>query len=345
MTEVPSGYATEEFVNKKITEVELPTKVSQLENDTGYLTEHQDISGKLDVSALPTAINTALAQAKASGDFKGDPGETGPVGPQGIQGLQGEKGEQGEQGPIGPQGIQGEKGDKGEVGEQGEPGQPGQPGADGKDYILTEADKSEIAGMAAELVEVPEAPEVSMKPLTFTGAVNATYDGSEAVSVEIPQGGGGGGGEVLTANETVLASGTFAVDEGDPFINYDTGLTLGDVRKWKIWGFLAVSTMSNYYRVRINGDLPHINGVRPYSVYEWLDSEQRLLHTLGMTGADGWVTSIDTTLTNQNWSMAGNSGKTVLLDKGDETPVQFNVHSKLTAEAQWKIVGIVKYGE
>ena len=29
--------------------------------------------------------------------------------------------------------------------------------------------------------------------LTFTGAVNATYDGSEAVSVEIPQGGGGGG--------------------------------------------------------------------------------------------------------------------------------------------------------
>lgn len=30
--------------------------------------------------------------------------------------------------------------------------------------------------------------------LTFTGAVNATYDGSAAVSVEIPQGGGGGSG-------------------------------------------------------------------------------------------------------------------------------------------------------
>lgn len=53
---------------------ELPTKVSQLSNDSGYLTEHQDISGKLDSSALPTAINTALAQAKASGEFDGKDG-------------------------------------------------------------------------------------------------------------------------------------------------------------------------------------------------------------------------------------------------------------------------------
>ena len=34
-------------------------------------------------------------------------------------------------------------------------------------------------------------PESQNAPLTFTGAVNATYDGSEAVSVEIPQDGGG----------------------------------------------------------------------------------------------------------------------------------------------------------
>ena len=56
---------------------ELPTKVSQLSNDSGYLTEHQDISGKLDSSALPTAINTALAQAKASGEFDGADGKDG----------------------------------------------------------------------------------------------------------------------------------------------------------------------------------------------------------------------------------------------------------------------------
>lgn len=55
----------------------VPTKVSQLENDKGFLTEHQDISGKLDASELPSAINTALAQAKASGEFDGKDGQDG----------------------------------------------------------------------------------------------------------------------------------------------------------------------------------------------------------------------------------------------------------------------------
>lgn len=52
----------------------IPEKVSQLENDAGYLTKHQDISGKLDASKLPEAIDNALAQAKASGAFDGENG-------------------------------------------------------------------------------------------------------------------------------------------------------------------------------------------------------------------------------------------------------------------------------
>lgn len=40
-------------------------------------------SGKLNATDLTSAINTALAQAKASGEFKGETGETGPRGPQG----------------------------------------------------------------------------------------------------------------------------------------------------------------------------------------------------------------------------------------------------------------------
>lgn len=64
-------------------------------------------------------------------------------------------------------------------------------GEPGDDYVLTEADKTEIAEQAAQLVEIPSG---SNQPLTFTGAVNATYDGSEPVSVEIPVGGGNGGG-------------------------------------------------------------------------------------------------------------------------------------------------------
>ena len=50
---IPSlnGYATENFVIEEIAKLdipELPTKVSQLENDANYLTEHQDITGKQD---------------------------------------------------------------------------------------------------------------------------------------------------------------------------------------------------------------------------------------------------------------------------------------------------------
>ena len=52
----------------------IPTNVSQLVNDSNYLTEHQDISGKLDADKLPDAINTALAQAKESGEFNGKNG-------------------------------------------------------------------------------------------------------------------------------------------------------------------------------------------------------------------------------------------------------------------------------
>lgn len=65
-TAIPNleGYATETYVNEQIEAIPepdlspyalkselpvVPTKVSAFENDTGYLTEHQDLSGKADV--------------------------------------------------------------------------------------------------------------------------------------------------------------------------------------------------------------------------------------------------------------------------------------------------------
>lgn len=59
------------------------------------------IDKKLDATALPTAINDALAQAKASGAFdgaKGDKGDTGPEGPKGDTGSVGPKGADGKDG-------------------------------------------------------------------------------------------------------------------------------------------------------------------------------------------------------------------------------------------------------
>lgn len=113
---------------------------------------------------------------------KGDTGETGPQGPvgetgpqgeQGPAGPQGEKGEKGDTGSVGPQGPQGEvgpqgpagkdgekgadgaQGPKGDKGDKGDAGSQGPAGKDGKDYVLTSADKTEIAEMAAEMVDVP----------------------------------------------------------------------------------------------------------------------------------------------------------------------------------------------
>ena len=74
------------------------------------------IGRKLDKTALPTAVNYALAQAKASGEFDGPKGEKGDKGDPGAQGIRGEKGETG---PVGPQGDTGPAGPKGEDGKDG----------------------------------------------------------------------------------------------------------------------------------------------------------------------------------------------------------------------------------
>lgn len=151
--------------------------------------------GALDASKLPEAVNDALAQAKASGEFKGEPGEPGQPGKDGADGAPGEKGKKGDPGEPGKDGQDGSPGKDGYTPIKGVDYFDGEPGKDGEDYILTEADKQEIAEQAAQMVDVPEAEIPSALPnpnaLTFTGAVSATYDGSQAVTVAIPQGGGG----------------------------------------------------------------------------------------------------------------------------------------------------------
>lgn len=62
------------------------------------------IRQKLDETALPTAINDALAQAKASGEFDGPKGDKGDKGDPGAQGIRGETG------PAGPKGADGKDG-------------------------------------------------------------------------------------------------------------------------------------------------------------------------------------------------------------------------------------------
>ena len=203
ISSIPNEYITESELNAKgyLTEHQsledyalkteipsVPTKTSQLTNDSGYLTsvpseyitetelnakgyltEHQDISGKADKVDTYTKTQTdnkiweEIAKAQLGGGNEVDLSayatinyvndeiskielKEGPQGPQGEQGLQGLQGEAGPTGPQGPKGeafryedftpeqleaLKGPKGDKGEQGIQGLQGERGPAGKDG----------------------------------------------------------------------------------------------------------------------------------------------------------------------------------------------------------------------
>lgn len=91
--------------------------------------------------------------------IQGEKGDKGDKGDTGAQGIQGEKGDKGDKGDTGAQGIQGEKGDKGLDGAPGAKGEKGDKGDPGSDYVLTDADKSEIAALV--LAQIPDGDEVA----------------------------------------------------------------------------------------------------------------------------------------------------------------------------------------
>ena len=85
---------------------------------------------------------------------------------------------------VGPQGP------KGDTGPQGPKGDTGAAGADGKSAYASAQDGG-YTGTEAEFAEkLARDKFANPNALTFTGAVTGTYDGSEALMVDIPSGGG-----------------------------------------------------------------------------------------------------------------------------------------------------------
>lgn len=72
---------------------------------------------------------------------------TGPQGPAGATGPAGPKGDTGATGATGPQGATGPTGPQGPAGSTGPQGPKGDPG---NDYVLTQADKNEIADIVEQ---------------------------------------------------------------------------------------------------------------------------------------------------------------------------------------------------
>ena len=107
-----------------------------------------------EMQALPFI---ALQGPKGDPGPKGDKGDTGPQGPKGEQGIQGPQGPKGETGPQGPKGDKGDIGLQGEQGPKGDTGPQGPKGDPGNDYVLTDADKQDIAGKVDAVKDVQDA--------------------------------------------------------------------------------------------------------------------------------------------------------------------------------------------
>lgn len=230
-----TGYATEKWVQEKY------------QPKGEYLTEHQDISGKLDADKLPEAINTALAQAKDSGEFDGytpikgvdyltesdkadivkqaadlvditdldevyilGDGETLSDVPDGITVVIDPDGnpdfdlskyvETSELNSVVNTALARAKnsgefdGKDGVNGKDGYTPQKnvdyfdGQPGKDGDDYVLTDADKQEIAEIVANIVDVPNGGNVDLTGYAKEQWVQQNYQPKGNYLTEVPEG-------------------------------------------------------------------------------------------------------------------------------------------------------------
>lgn len=161
------GYATEQYVNEQIENIDIP------ETDlTGYATEdyvNEQIAeaqlgggGEVDLSAYATKQYVS-EQVNA---IELMPGPQGPAGPKGNDGYT----------PV--KGVDYFDGAPGQPGKDGADGAPGKDGADGKDYVLTDADKQEIAGMV-EVTGGGEGGSVNIDNRTIieeNGAIRTAID-------------------------------------------------------------------------------------------------------------------------------------------------------------------------
>lgn len=202
-----------------------------------------------DWAAQVQAIATEAKEVAESVRSDADAGKfAGPQGPAGATGPKGDTGAAGEDGgyyapsvddagnltwtasktnmpAVDGANIKGPRGDTGATGAQGPAGATGPAGADGKTAYAYAAEGGYTGTeeeFSAKLAE--EMPTTLPNPnaLTFTGAVTGSYDGSAALSVEIPSGGGDGSNPWrlitdLTLDEDVATFEITTDDNGNAF--------------------------------------------------------------------------------------------------------------------------------
>ena len=253
---------------------------------------------------------------------KGETGETGAQGPQGEKGETGATGPQGPQGETGPQGIQGEKGDTGPQGPQGEKGDTGPQGPAGSIDNLPIASPAQLGGV------MPAAKTDEM---------------TQAVGVD--EAGGlwalpGGGESDIVQEQAVLASGTIA--SGTTAGNWETGVTVGDLRKWRLFSvsFKSVSTQGGPWRFKLGNSIIAYGGIFACTwLFEWMDKKTAKLFSYSNGGVtntffNAWVQS-----SMQGSSVSHNIAR---INDADDAPVYVGSSPDLTGDLQWNVMGVLK---
>ena len=201
-----------------------------------------------------------------------------------------------------------------------------------------------------------------MQPLTFTGAVEATYDGSEAVSVEIPE--GGESGEARIYAEEQLATGIISSDSAGQKLNgvFETGLTLGDLKKWKSFmckirgnsntdaGNFYLRLMNTNYRYDYNAiSLFRSNASGVLAVFEWANSDKTVLKLVsGCMGAQGNFAKVGESFASSSsdtWTILPTSssiGRWVDLRNCVDTQVLAVTKLPAATDYLWEIRGLIK---
>ena len=206
-------------------------------------------------------------------------------------------------------------------------------------YTGTEAEFA--AKLAAEKLPNPY-------PLTFTGAVSGSYDGSSAKTIEIPS---GGGGETIIAEETVLASGTIATEtEANAFTA--SGITFGMLRNYKHWTVEFKSTNQNTYLAagyKIGSSMYYIGRLKARNIkfqFEWMDNEKTIIRVfvVGGSGYGYGVLDIAQSTGNSEQASMIKQDQYIIADVADDTVLGFFNYDALTNDILWRVKGVFKYG-
>ena len=186
-------------------------------------------------------------------------------------------------------------------------------------------------------------------PLTFTGAVSGSYDGSSAKTIEIPS--GGSGGETIIAEETVLASGTIATEtEAQAFTA--SGITFGMLRNYKHWTVEFKSVSQSTYLAagyKIKSAACYIGRLQARNIKfqcEWLDNQKTIIRVfaVGGSGYGYGVSDISQSTGNSAQASMNKQDQYIIADVADDTVLGFFNYDALTNDILWRVKGGFKYG-